>query len=242
MKIKLAWFLLIAVVFLGCKTQTKLLSDEVLYQQSIQNSIYPTANKVSEKLVPITHENRNLVWKNIGGEDYVLVVTWKQNVSFYKPYLDSAFYDTGKYPIWVTTVPELKHRILAENPKNVNRRLVQLLGLPPNSVYSYFVEFWVKPQDLFRPCPDKEVTDQKCDICFPKDADAAHVTWINGNRINRYYQCDLYNQYPWTQLGYTYDWNPENKTHIGLSEFVIGQNKKIVLKGIFKTEEYLTEK
>lgn len=236
---KLAYFLLVVVALFGCKTQSRLLSDDFLYRQSIQNSIYPTADKVSDKLVPITKENRNLVWKTIGGEDYILVVTWKQNVSFYKPYLDSAFYNTGKYPIWITTAPELKQRIAKEHPKDVNRRLIQLLGLPPNAVYSYFVEFWVKPSDLFRPCPDKEITDQKCETCFPAGTDSDHIAWINENRVSRYYQCDLYNQYPWTQLGYTYDWNPENKTHVGLSEFVIGPNKKIVVKAIYKTEEYL---
>jgi len=160
---KLAYFLLVVVALLGCRMQTKLLGDDFLYRQSIQNSIYPTAEKVSDRLVPITKENRNLVWKNIGGENYLLVVTWKQNVSFYRQYLDSAFYNTGKYPIWITTAPELKQRIIKEHPKNVNRRLIQLLGLPPNAVYSYFVEFWVKPSDLFRPCPDKEITDQKCE-------------------------------------------------------------------------------
>lgn len=36
-----------------------------------------------------------------------------------------------------------------------------------------------------------------------------------------------------------YDWNPENKSHVGLSEFVIGANKKIVVKGIYKTDDYL---
>lgn len=236
---KIAWFLVAAVALLGCKTRMMLLSDEALYRQSIQNSIYPTADKVSEQLVPITKDNRNLIWKTIDGEDYLLVVSWKQNVSFYRQYLDSAFYNTGKYPIWATTAPELKQRVLKEHPMNISRRLVQLLGLPPNATYSYFVEFWVRPSDLFRPCPDKEITDRKCETCFPNQTDSAHIAWINENRVSRYYQCDLYSQYPWTQLGYTYDWSPENKTHVGLSEFVIGPSKKIVVKAIYKTEEYL---
>ena len=46
-------------------------------------------------------------------------------------------------------------------------------------------------------------------------------------------------KYPWTQLGYTYDWNPENKSHVGLSEFVIGENKNIVIKAIYSTNDYL---
>jgi hypothetical protein len=239
---KFAFFLVLAIALLGCKVQTKLMSDEFLYRQAIQNSIYPTAGKVSDKLVPITKDNPNLIWKTISGEDYVLVVSWKQNIAFYKTYLDSAFYNTGKYPIWITTAPELKQRMKKEKIDTANRRLIQLLGLPPNSVYSYFVEFWVKPADLFRPCPDKEITDARCETCFPDQPEADHVSWMNENRISRYYQCELYNQYPWTQLGYTYDWNPKNKSHVGLSEFVIGPGKKIVVKAIYPTNEYLNLK
>lgn len=243
MNTRILILLVIVVISGACKTLNLVKSenqdDEMLYRKSIENSIYPEASKVDTDLVPVTNQNQNLIWKNIKGEDYVLVVTWKQKISYYKPYLDSAFYNTGLYPIWVTTAPELIRRMNHEKYSNADRRLIQLLGLPPNSVYSYFVEFWVKPADLFRPCPDEEITDKKCDICFPANADSAHVAWINDNRISRYYQCDLYQQYPWTQLGYTYDWNPKDKLHFGLSEFVIAANSKIVVNAIYRTEDYL---
>jgi len=209
------------------------------YRNSIGDAMSPDSSKICYHLVPINKQNDRLIWKQIDGEDYLLVVTWKQNINYYKPYLDSAFYDTGSYPIWVTTAPELAQRMKKEKTNNTDLRIKQLLGLPPTSTYSYFVEFWVKPEDLFRPCPDKEITDQNCALCFPQDADSTHIQWINSNRIDRYYQCDWHNQYPWTQLGYTYDWNPKNKNHIGFSEFVIGAHKKIVVKAIYPTREYL---
>ena len=211
-------------------------SNRELYKLSIINSIYPDSSEICNKLVQINDSNKTLIRKNINGEEYILVCTWKQNVSFYQK--DTVF-NTGTYPIWVTTAPELKNRIKKESPKDVNLRLIQLLGLPPTAQYSYFVEFWVRPVDLFRPCPDKEITDSKCDLCFPEGTDAEHIKWINENRISRYYQCDLYYQYPWGQLGYTYDWNPKNKSHFGLSEFIIGVNKTIYINRIVTTLEYL---
>jgi hypothetical protein len=213
--------------------------NRTLYQQSIENSMSPAPSKVYTNLVSITPQNKNLVWKNINGVDYILVVTWKQNISYYQQYMDSASYNTGKYPIWVTTAPELLQKMKKENVKDVNLRLKQLLGLPPNAVYSYFVEFWVQPNDLFRPCPDNEITDNKCDLCFPQNTDPAYVTWVNDNRISRYYPCELYDKYPWTQLGYTYDWNPGTESHVGLSEFVIGSNKNIIVNAIYSTDDYL---
>ena len=211
-------------------------TNRELYKLSIINSIYPDSSEICTKLVQINDSNKTLIRKNINGEEYILVCTWKQNVSFYQK--DTVF-NTGTYPIWVTTAPELKNRIKKESPKDVNLRLIQLLGLPPTAQYSYFVEFWVRPVDLFRPCPDKEITDGKCDLCFPEGTDPEHIKWINENRISRYYQCDLYYQYPWGQLGYTYDWNPKNKSHFGLSEFIIGANKTIYINRIVTTLEYL---
>ena len=189
-------------------------------------------------MVHIADCNEELIRKNINNEEYILVCTWKQNVSFYAK---DTIFNTGNWPLWVTTAPELKNRIKSEVVKDTNLRLIQLLGLPPGSKYSYFVEMWVRPQDLFRPCPDKEITDSKCDICFPSGTDADHIKWINENRISRYYQCDLYNQYPWGQLGYTYDWNPDNKSHVGLSEFIIGTNKTVYINRIVTTQEYLSK-
>jgi len=211
-------------------------TNRELYKLSIINSIYPDSSEICTNLVQINDSNKTLIRKNINGEEYILVCTWKQNISFYQK--DTVF-NTGSYPIWVTTAPELKNRIKKESPKDVNLRLIQLLGLPPIAQYSYFVEFWVRPIDLFRPCPDKEITDSKCDLCFSEGTDPEHIKWINENRISRYYQCDLYYQYPWGQLGYTYDWNPKNKSHFGLSEFIIGTNKTIYINRIVTTLEYL---
>ena len=126
-----------------------------------------------------------------------------------------------------------------ESAEDVDLRLKQLLGLPPTSDYKYLIEFWVKPDDLFRPCPDKEITDNKCELCFPDKNDTSYISWINNLRGQSYYGCELYEKYPWTQLGYTYDWNAQNITHIGLSEFVIGKNKDIIINKFYSTIDYL---
>jgi hypothetical protein len=245
MKTKISILLFVLLIFGSCQTlkisESGNFTDAFLYQKSIKDAIYPETGEVYNKLVRVDKQNNNLIWKNIEGEDYILAVTWKQNISFYEKYLDSAFYNTGSHPIWITTAPELQQRMKLEKAKDTDRRLIQLLGLPPNSVYSYFVEFWVKPADLFRPCPDQEITDQKCETCFPEKTDPNHIAWINENRISRYYQCDLFSQYPWTQLGYTYDWNPNNQSHVGLSEFVIRANRKVVVKAIYETKDYLRQ-
>lgn len=213
------------------------LRDE--YHQSILSAMAPDSSKIFNRLISLNSDNTEIEWKSIEGENYVLMLSWKQNVSYYLPYVGNGLYNTGAYPIWVTASPELLKRMKTETATDKELRLKQLLGLPPDSEYSYFVEFWVKPEDVFRPCPDKEITDTRCELCFPAQTESAHIAWINTNRIDRYYQCELYDKYPWTQLGYTYDWNPQNKSHVGLSEFVIGSNKNIRVNAVYTTEEYL---
>ncbi|MFT5824180.1 MAG: hypothetical protein ACI8ZM_005446 [Crocinitomix sp.] len=214
-------------------------STAQVYQSAIENAMSPAPSKVYTNLVAINAQNKNLIWQTVDGEEYVLMLSWKGNASYYEPYVDSGFYNTGPYEIWVTASPELLTNFSQEEVIDTNLRLKQMLGLPPNSTYNYFVEFWVKPGDLFRPCTDNEITDQKCDLCFPTPTDSTYINWVNENRISRYYQCELYNRYPWTQLGYTYDWNVKNLNHVGLSEFVIKEDVNIIVEAVYTTSAYL---
>ena len=244
MKRVLYTFLLATIVIPGLFAQVSQ-KDSLLYFESIAATAYPAQNKISNNLIAITKSNKDLVWKTVNGQDYVLVVVWMsaKNVGYYRPYDNEwGFYNTGEFPMWVTAAPELLNRIKKEKTKNVNRRLQQMLGLSPTKPYDYFIEIWVNPDDLQRPCPDKEVTDTTCGLCFPAHADSTYIPykqWYNANILSSYYSCGLFSQSPWTQLGYTYDWSPKNKSHIGLSEFLIPKNKNVVVKKIYTTEEYL---
>lgn len=236
--------ILLLFVFSSLEAQVNS-KDSIAYQKAMEEAVYLQKEHIANDLVPITKSNKDLVWKTVNGEDYVLVVTWKgqSSVGFYEPYLNWGFFNTQNWPVWVTAAPQLLNFMKKENPKDVNMRLKQLLGLPPNAVYTHFVELWVKPSDLFRPCLDNEITDTSCDLCFPANADSTYKAWINATRLGRYFpeKCGLFNQYPWTCLGYTYDWNPKNKRHIGMSEFVIPANTNAVVNGIYTTEEYLSK-
>jgi hypothetical protein len=62
--------------------------------------------------------------------------------------------------------------------------------------------------------------------------------WLANQARASFADSSLYRRYPFTQLGYTYDWNPKNKKHEGLSEFVIGSNRNIVVNKVYKTMDY----
>ncbi|MFT6334500.1 MAG: hypothetical protein ACI86M_001233 [Saprospiraceae bacterium] len=213
--------------------------------RSISDAAKPQPWEVDDNLIAITSENEELVWKEISGDNYLLVLSWKEDTTYYKNDVVSGSYNTENYPVWVTTAPELQN--LCSDKKfgrkeGLNLRLKQLFGLPPTVTKKYFVEFWVKPEDLFRPCPDTEINDASCGLSFPKGTSDEYIQWVNNLRIQSYYNPEWNSNYPWTELGYTYDWNPSNKLHIGLSEFVIRENSNVIIHNFVSTADYCKAK
>lgn len=215
------------------------------YTKALNDAAQPNASKISNTLTKISPDAPTLKWKTINGEKYVLVSSWKADAKYYKNDDKTGFYNTGKYPIWVTVAPDLQNWLAAQKKVgDPEKRLKQLLGLPPNADKKIFVEFWVRPQDLIRPCIDTEVNDSACELYLknPAAANAENLLWLLEQARQSFADSTLYNRYPFTQLGYTYDWNPRNKSHVGLSEFVIGKNKNIVVGEVFATADYLAQK
>jgi hypothetical protein len=178
----------------------------------------------SENLTSITKANPQLIWRTKDGKDQVLMVTWQKGyLASLKP--DESYTVKGNYSVWVTAVPEVKEFILHQdqlaksNQTDLIHRIEQYLGLKPNSKRTNFVEVWVNQEDLIRPCLKSKVT-----VNDPKCADDTPHPDKNG--------------YPFTGLGYTYDWgNP--KTDVGASEFTVKSGKIIIVDTNKTTDEYL---
>lgn len=183
------------------------------YLDAIKDAEVVEPGEIYRYLVPIISPSKDdLMWD----KDRVLVVTWTD----WDGYVDGQTIEKSR-EIWVTAVPELKMFCESNeiDKNNVTLRLEQLLGLPPNSGKSLFVEIWVKPDDLFRPSPDPEITDQVAGLNFPVPDIFApfneeyiewfseYINWFN-EKNNKSYK---YDGYPWTRLGYTYDWGGRSK-------------------------------
>lgn len=235
-----------ALLLAGCTApRFTYLSDpeamQRIYGTAVGDAAKPQPWEISNALTPVTGSNTNLQRRMINGQEHILVVTWKQDTTYYRNDPASGSYNTGRYPIWVTLVPELQQLCREADfgkREGLELRLRQLLGMPPDSPKEYFIEFWVKPSDLIRPCPDPEITDRSCGLAFPEEVTEAHKTWINNLRLASYYHPEWDQNYPWTVLGYTYDWNPRNRSHVGMSEFVIGNNTEVVMHAVYPTREY----
>jgi hypothetical protein len=217
------------------------------YWIAIWDAYNPTRREISADLIAIPKDD-SLVWEGKPDDRRLLVVTWtSEDESFHKGDEGDSLrrghsFKTDK-DVWVTVVPQLQtvcRKIRPECNGFLRLRLKQLLGLPPYDQYgqkTQFVEFWVSPSDLFRPCHDPAITDTVCSLKSPMNVDRDrrnYTKWLDKTAEDSY---RLFG-YPWTQLGYTYDWgNPRRE--IGLSEFVIEKGATVEVQSVKTIDSYL---
>ncbi|MDJ0736926.1 MAG: hypothetical protein QNJ47_23135 [Nostocaceae cyanobacterium] len=99
-----------------------------------------------------------------------------------------------KREVWVTAVSELKKFAAKLNlsKNSLTLRLEQYLGLPPHNGKTKFVQMWVNPTDIFRPCPDPEINDTRCELSFPEQVKLSHRQWLLKKMLTSY----RHNGYP----------------------------------------------
>lgn len=213
--------------------------QEALYRSAVEDAETAEPSEIVTTLTPIVGYNETLVWRtSAGAERQVLMVTWTDSTSF----LDASTGDTltTEEDVWVTAAPEIRQFCegVDRSGDQLSLRLAQRLGLPPDVGYDRFVSFWVRPEDLVRPCPDPEVTDRECELASPTpekhtQVSDAHLAWFHGLEASMYDS----EGYPWTRLGYTYDWHPSTD-EVGPSEFVVRPEASVEIQSVHTTEAY----
>jgi len=151
--------------------------------------------------------------------------------------------DSLDWQKWVTVVPEVRDSCArwTEEGADVKMRLRQLLGLHPADSVAWFSEMTVPAAAMFRPTVDPAVTtrwpcanglaDASCGLVFPDSVGAAHRAWMANQMLSSWqvpngYPASGQGQpglgYPWTRLGYTYNWHPGSPRY-GASEYLVRQ-------------------
>lgn len=233
---KIGIFLVLSYLVSACALQKPEIQTADLkytYALAVKNAEKAEPQEISKNLIAVVPWNQNLTWKKQEQKPWVLVATWTN----YDGYDDKIGQSIAlSREIWVTTVPEVKD-FCKELTENKTLRLEQRLGLPANANKTKFVEMWVEPSNLFRPSPDPEITDSEAEINFRLanrflNTSDDYIKWFNDLKMKSYGT----NGYPWTRLGYTYDWGQDD--HIGLSEFVIIKGATVEINAVSATSEY----
>ncbi|HEX8144185.1 MAG TPA: hypothetical protein VF553_16405 [Pyrinomonadaceae bacterium] len=150
--------------------------------------------------------------------------------------------------LWVTAVPEVQE-ICRGFSGDLELRLHQLFGLHPNRKISDFVVMEVKEGDIFRPTANSDPTTTlpcsypipaNCGEAFPETISETHLRWFANQMLSSYVISESYLipvGYPWTRLGYTYDWKPGANKY-GVSEYVIRPGSNVRVTEIIPYKKY----
>jgi hypothetical protein len=109
----------------------------------------------------------------------------------------------------------------------------------------------VQPADIFRPTPDPTPwtlcpcgnpsanlcnfdPKAQCGNSFPMDVAPSHVQWIATTSLSLR---QMPGGFPWTHLGYTYNWKPDADSY-GASEYIVRKGANVSDVRKFSLEEY----
>ncbi|WDP92712.1 MAG: hypothetical protein HUN04_24520 [Desulfobacter sp.] len=218
------------------------------FDRAVQDASVVAPKDVYDNLIPVRPDNPDLIFHPDGNR--VLVVMWKSRNSYERFYKGKTRTDGAEaYVTWVTTAPQVRafgRNYLKTHPGTeqaaLELRLKQYLGLKPDWTYDVFIELWVDPADMFRPCMDPEVDDKKCDLSFPDPLPRVAGISDYANFYKNLYFQDFRTRpgIPWTGLGYTYDWGNPNAP-FGASEFILRPGAPYTIHRVVDTRAYFTD-
>jgi hypothetical protein len=154
--------------------------------------------------------------------------------------------------VWVTQVPEVQE-ICQKFSGDVELSLDQLLGLIPGTKLSNFVMMTVTEGSVIRPAtnPDTSTTmpcstpaPANCGQEFPQGVADDYVRWFANKTLSAWVVTDPLQSpvgYPWTRLGYTYNWKPGADKY-GASEYVIVPGSSVTVLDIIPYQKYCNPK
>lgn len=205
-------------------------TDEELYKMAVKDAVFAEEDEI-KPLVSLTKEDKLVTWDDKGR---VLLCTWH---SYPDSYPEGETITTKWGYVWTYTDKEMaSYAEELKNAEDATMRLRQLVSIPPHKTHSTVTGLWVKPSDVIRPAYQSDAADGRMVTAFEdvEKVDGQFKQWFDQNILNSYF----YGEYPWTRLGYTYDW-ADNKKEYGLTEFLIKQDAEAEVAFTETTDEFL---
>lgn len=216
-----------SVSLFGCAAKP----TKELYLEAVEDAKKAEKNEILP-LVTFTPDSDMVTWNADGTK--VLLLSWHNHPD---SYIAGESFTCTYGDIWTFTDREILSWY-DENSKGVDDwelRLEQLIGLPESTEYTHVSAFWVDLDELIRPAYQTDVTKQMTADLLDGSALGTHKEWFDGNTEYSYSEAT---PYPWTRLGYTYDW-ADNDNEYGLSEFLILADSVIEVEWTKTTDEFI---
>lgn len=205
-------------------------TNEELYALAVKDAAVAEEDEI-KPLVSLAKGDPLVTWDDQGR---VLLCTWH---SYPDSYPEGETVTAAWGYIWTFTDKEIAtHAGELKESEDAVMRMRQLISIDPNKTHSTVTGLWVDPSDVIRPAYQSDATNGNMSVAFPvgEEIDDAFKTWFDQNILNSYY----YGNYPWTRLGYTYDWADNGKEY-GMTEFLIKQGAQAEVAFTETTSEFL---
>lgn len=137
--------------------------------------------------------------------------------------------------LWCFAYDELKcwYKKNTDVVTDWTRRLEQLIGLPMDTGYTHFTAFSACPEDVIRPAYQTDPQKQMGQELLDGSALGKYEAWFRENENWSYRE----SEWPWTRLGYTYDWAEGHER--GLCEFLLLPGSEVKVEWTVTTEELI---
>ena len=235
----IAWMWVAALGLSGCAAVAPSgMSSSAVYEAAIADAAVASPRKVTA-LMPLPTS------------DKVRVVSWvTQSRTPCKAPDTSCATTTPPDRIWVTLAGEVQARCRAWGLKGdaLRQRIEQLLGLPLDPPAQFrkaqFVTMEVARERLDRPCLGIDETSPQSPVCTV-GIQASRAPDVRDYVLRQMADSFVVGGtggpgYPFTRLGYTYDWNPVNAqpNHYGASEFLVQASTSATVIAQQETDAY----
>ena len=204
-------------------------TKEELYAMAVRDAAIAEEDEI-KPLVSLTRKDPLVSWDDQGR---VLLCTWH---SYPDSYPEGKTVTAAWGYIWTFTDKEIAtHAEELKRSEDAVMRMRQLISIDPNKTHSTVTGLWVDPKDVIRPAYQRDAVNGNMSVAFPEgEEDETFKNWFDQNILSSYY----YGNYPWTRLGYTYDWADNGKEY-GMTEFLIKKDAQMEVAFTETTDEFL---
>ena len=207
------------------------ISNEELYNAAVRDAVFADEDEILP-LINITKDSPDVIWDG----DRVLMVFMHKYPSSYVAGTNMSLQWSN---VWCVSAAEI-YKWVKNNADATDwtLRLHQGLGMYTTKNYNSLTAVWVDANVLYRPAYVTDTTAKMANTLQKTGDEAfddAFKVWFDENTIGSYFD----GAYPWTRLGYTYDW-ADNGTEYGMSEFIIPQNTNVYVEYTYSVEEFVT--
>ena len=248
---------------LKASSQDEQMSNQTLYRNAVKDAL----TVEPEELLPLVSLNRGDPMVTFDEQGRVLLLTVHAFPDSYPQDRDMKL----QFQCWTFTDKEFA-AWFAVNDHDVSDwsvRVNQMLGMPADRHSTHVTAMWVNPDDVIRPAYRSDVHNSRpadsfatvhAELESQKKADKTAVAaglhgsmhdpiifenWFNSRIIASYFS---QKEYPWTRLGYTYDWlhavradGHNGSCEYGVSEFLVPVDTKVKVAWTLPLADFITK-